>query len=94
MRESPSVTLMEKIQKQGGRIDYSDPYVPMFPKMREHNFDLKSVPLTPETLENYDCVILSTDHDSFDYNMILKHSKMLVDTRGKIRERIDKVIQA
>lgn len=94
MRESPSVFLMEKLRARGAVISYSDPHVQVFPKMREHSFDLSSVELTPESIANYDCVVLTTDHTKFDYDMILKHSKFLVDTRGKFKERSEKIIRA
>jgi len=94
MRESPSVEIMELIQEKGGRIAYSDPHVPIFPTMREHHFDLSSEPLTEETLRTCDAVILATDHDRFDYDLIFDHSRLIVDTRGKFRESSDKIIKA
>lgn len=94
MRESPSVFLMEKIRDEGARLDYSDPHVPVFPKMREHSFDLKSVELTPATIATYDCIVLTTDHDKFDYDMIQKNAKLLVDTRGKYRKVYSNVVKA
>jgi UDP-N-acetyl-D-glucosamine dehydrogenase len=94
MRESPSVFLMEKLRDEGAVLDYSDPHVAVFPKMREHNFDLKSVKLNPETLKSYDCVILTTDHDKFDYDLILKNSNLIVDTRGKYRDNYPHVVKA
>lgn len=83
MRESPAVVIMEKLRDLGGEVAYSDPHVPTFPKMREHHFDLDSVPLTPETLGRYDCVLLTTDHRLFDYAMIRNGAPLIVDTRGK-----------
>lgn len=94
MRESPSVLVMENLEERGAVIDYSDPNVPVFPKMREHHFDLRSVTLTPETLASYDCVVLLTDHSDFDYDMILEHAQLIVDTRGKYRQVRDKVLKA
>lgn len=82
MRESPSVELMEMLQAKGAEIDYSDPWVPVFPKMREHYFDLRSVELTPESLADFDVVLLATNHDVFDYAMIQNHAQLIVDTRG------------
>lgn len=70
MRESPSVELMEKLRGLGADVSYSDPHVPVFPKMRRHKFDLSSVPLDYETIASYDCVLLATDHDKFDYELI------------------------
>ncbi|MES2855908.1 MAG: nucleotide sugar dehydrogenase, partial [Bdellovibrionota bacterium] len=94
MRESPSVFLMEKIEKDGGIIEYSDPHVPVFPKMREHSFDLKSVTLTPETIRSFDCIVLATDHEKFDYEMIRENAQLIVDTRGKYREPSSKLVMA
>jgi len=85
MRESPSVFIMEKLREEGGVISYSDPHVPVFPKMREHKFELSSVQLSAESLKEYDCVVLTTDHDKFDYDLIIKNSKLVVDTRGRFR---------
>ncbi len=83
MRESPSVMLMEKLRDLGARVAYSDPHVPVFPKLREHKFDLSSVELTPETIATFDCVLLATDHDKFDFEMIKTHAKLIVDSRGR-----------
>lgn len=94
MRESPSVMVMELLRDKGAKIDYSDPHVPVFPKMREHHFDLSSVEITPEALASYDCVVLLTDHSEFDYDAILEHSELVVDTRGKYRQPHPKVIKA
>ncbi len=85
MRESPSVFVMELLREWGAEVAYSDPNVPDFPLMREHSFDLSSVELTPEKIESYDAVVLLTDHNSFDYEMIRKHAQILVDTRGRYR---------
>lgn len=94
MRESPSVFLMEKLRDLGAEIAYSDPHVPVFPKMREHHFDLASVPLTPASIAEFDCVLLATDHDKFDYPMIKANAKLIVDSRGKYLERADHIVKA
>lgn len=94
MRESPSVFLMEKLRDEGAIIDYSDPHVPVFPKMREHRFDLKSVTLTAEKIREYDCVVLTTDHDKFDYTLIRNNAELLVDTRGRYRESFPQLVRA
>jgi UDP-N-acetyl-D-glucosamine dehydrogenase len=93
-RESPSVLVMEILRAKGALVDYSDPYAPSFPKMREHKFDLESVELTPENLAAYDAIVLLTDHSDFDYDAILEHSQLVVDTRGKYREDHAKVVRA
>ena len=94
MRESPSVILMEKLRDLGAEVAYSDPYVPTFPKMREHFFELDSIPLTPENLESFDFVLLATDHDDFPYEMILEKADLIIDTRGKYKNSNGKVIKA
>jgi UDP-N-acetyl-D-glucosamine dehydrogenase len=94
MRESPAVELMELLVKKGARVEYSDPHVPVFPKMREHRFDLKSVAATPETLAGYDACLLATDHDAFDYPLIQKHAKLIVDSRGKYLAPATNIVKA
>ncbi|MCE4061548.1 nucleotide sugar dehydrogenase [Pandoraea sputorum] len=94
MRESPCVMLMEKLRDLGADVAYSDPHIPEFPKMREHNFNLSSVALTPETLASYDCVLLATDHDKFDYALIKAHSKLIVDSRGRFLEPAPHIVKA
>lgn len=94
MRESPSVELMELLREKGAVIAYSDPHVPIFPKMREHSFDLSSVGLTPESIASYDCVLLATNHDAFDYDQIKQHAKLIVDTRGVYLQPADNIVKA
>lgn len=94
MRESPSVEIMELLEAKGAVVAYSDPHVPVFPKMREHHFDLSSEPLTAENLEAFDAVVLATDHDEFDYELISKHARLIVDSRGKYRAPEDHIIKA
>lgn len=94
MRESPSVIVMEILRDRGAIVEYADPNVPVFPKMREHRFDLKSVDLTPEKIASYDCVALLTNHSSFDYEQILEHAKLIVDTRGVYRESHVNVVKS
>lgn len=94
MRESPSVVLMERLQQKGAVINYSDPHVPVFPKMRDHYFNLSSVILTADTIAEYDCVLIATDHDAFDYDLILNNAKLIIDTRGAYRDSRTHVIKA
>lgn len=94
MRESPSVILMEKLRDLGADVSYSDPHIPVFPKMREHRFDLASVPLTAQSLSEYDCVLLATDHDKFDYDMIKQHSGLIIDSRGHYLEHSHHIVKA
>lgn len=94
MRESPSVAIMELLRGKGAQIDYSDPHVPVFPKMREHHFDLSSVEVYPKTLSEYDCVIIATDHDHFDYELLQKYAVLIVDTRGVYSRPAPNIIKA
>lgn len=81
-RESPSVEILELLKTKGAIVSYSDPYFPEFPEMRNHNFDLASVTLTSESLKDFDAVLLLTDHDDFNYDLVLKSSNLIIDTRG------------
>lgn len=82
-RESPAVEIMDLLQAKGAKIDYSDPHVPSFPQKRNYTFDLKSVTLTAHEIASYDCLVLATDHNGFDYQLIAKHAQLIIDTRGR-----------
>jgi UDP-N-acetyl-D-glucosamine dehydrogenase len=94
MRESPSIRLMEILRDKGAEVAYSDPHVPVFPKMRNHYFALESTPLTAENIASYDLVLLATNHSAFDYELIQKHANVIVDTRGVYWERRPNVIKS
>ncbi|MDT4834699.1 UDP-N-acetyl-D-glucosamine 6-dehydrogenase [compost metagenome] len=94
MRESPSVEIMELLEAKGSVVAYCDPHVPVFPKMREHHFNLSSEPLTAENLASFDAVVLATDHDKFDYELIKQHARLIVDSRGKYRTPQAHIIKA
>ena len=82
-RESPAVAIMELLKHEVAELAYSDPYVPIFPVMRNHSFDLQSVEINTDSLSHYDVVMIITDHDVFDYELILQQAKLVVDTRGR-----------
>lgn len=94
MRESPSVFMMEKLRGLGAIISYSDPHVPVFPKMREHSFDLSTVHLSAESIAAYDCVLLATDHDCFDYELIGSSAQLVIDCRGRFKAIAKNVVRA
>jgi UDP-N-acetyl-D-glucosamine dehydrogenase len=94
MRESPAVEIMNQLQIRGAEISYSDPYVPVFPKMRKYAFNLESIELTAEALRSFDCVVITTDHDIFDFGWLVEHANLIVDTRGVLKIKNEKVIQA
>jgi len=83
MRESPSLNLIELLQEKGASVDYSDPWVSKISGLRSHKLEMQSVNLNADTVSSYDCVVLATAHDDFDYKMILENAKIMIDTRGK-----------
>ena len=85
---------MEKLRDLGAEVAYSDPHVPVFPTMREHSFDLSSVTLSAENLASYDCVLLATHHDKFDFPFISQHAKLIVDSRGVYSEPAAHIVKA
>ena len=93
-RESPSFRLIELLEEKGAIVDYNDPYINESPKMRNHNVKKKSIPLTEENIKKYDVLLIATDHSSYDQDFLLKHAKLIVDTRNLIKTKNDKVIKA
>jgi UDP-N-acetyl-D-glucosamine dehydrogenase len=98
-RESPSFVLMELLIKRGAALTYNDPHVPKLPKMRHHPTlpEMASQELTPEFLARQDCVLIATDHSAYDYDAIVKHSKMVLDTRNatkNVKEGREKIFKA
>lgn len=94
MRESPAVAMMELLRAKGAELAYADPHVSVFPPMRTHHFDLCSVELTEEIVQSFDCVLLATDHDAFDYEFIRRQSRLIIDTRGVYRDGGSNVVSA
>ena len=94
MRESPSVELMELLEEKGAIVDYTDPHVPIFPKMREHHFNLRSINPTPEAIASYDVLLLATNHSKFDYEMFKENAKLIIDTRGVYTKPANNIIKA
>ena len=94
MRESPAVEIMSSLQKRGAEIAYADPYVPVFPKMRRHHFDLASVALDADSIARHDCIVVATDHDAFDWALVKRHAQLIVDTRGVYLEPAANVVKA
>jgi len=81
-RESPSFKLMEILLEKGAEVDYNDPHVPILPNMRMYDIHRNSVDLSAENLKKYDCVLISTDHSAYDFDFIVEHAQMIVDTRN------------
>lgn len=87
IRESPSLKLIELLRERGAEVDYNDPYIPKLPPTRKYKFDMNSVELTEENLNIYDLILLSTNHDDYDYKFILEHSKLILDTRNAFKNK-------
>ena len=94
MRESPSVELLDKLVALHANAVYSDPHVPTLPLMRMSDLHMSSQPLTAEILQQQDAVVVATDHDAFDWQMIEQNSKIIIDTRGVYHESNPTVTRA
>ncbi len=82
-RESPAFEILELLAERGAILSYSDPHVPVLPRVRHHsNLGLTSRELIPEFLAAQDCVLIVTDHTAVDYRAVVRHSKLVVDTRN------------
>ena len=80
LRESPALTIFELLQKEGAEIKYNDPYIPSIGRGRKYDLQMESVPL--DRLGEYDCVLIVTDHSSYDYRKIVMESQLVVDSRN------------
>ena len=93
LRESPSLELLHQLTIKGADIYYSDPFFNKIPRTRKYQFDLSSQKINTKILKNVDLVVLATDHDDFDYSLIEKEAKLIVDTRGKFKNS-EKIVRA
>jgi UDP-N-acetyl-D-glucosamine dehydrogenase len=96
-RESPAYKLMELLARKQAQFTYHDPYVPVLRPSRRYDFQLRSVPLTPASLAAADAVLIATDHSVFDYEHIVQHSRLVIDTRNathNVREGREKIVRA
>ena len=86
-RESPSFELLDLLRERGADLTYNDPHIPKLRKMRHHDVpEMSSSELTPEFLAAQDCVLIATNHTAYDYSFIVKHSKMVLDTRNATKK--------
>src|SRR5437867_3613525 len=93
VRESPALEIMELLQNHGAILSYSDPYIPRLHKMRHYDFSsMSSVALTPELLKNQDVAVITTDHTTVDYQFVVDHAPLVVDTRNATR-RIERELE-
>jgi UDP-N-acetyl-D-glucosamine dehydrogenase len=98
-RESPSFELLKLLRERGAILTYNDPHIPVLPKMRHYPTlpAMDSQTLTPEYLAGQDCVLIATDHTAYDYDFIVEHSKLVVDTRNatkNVKRGRDKIRKA
>ncbi len=94
MRESPSLKLIDLLQKAGAEVSYADPHVPRIPHTRAYHFDLAAAELTEEVVAAQDALLLATDHDDFDYDSLLSWASLMIDTRGRYPAGAEKVVKA
>lgn len=80
LRESPALTIIELLQKEGAQVSYNDPYFPTVGRGRHYDLQMTCAPL--ENLSQYDCVLIVTDHSDYDYERIVRESRLVVDTRN------------
>jgi UDP-N-acetyl-D-glucosamine dehydrogenase len=86
IRESPALRIMELLTERGAAVAYNDPHVPRLPKTRKHDFSrYYSVALEAGTLAHYDCVVVVTDHSTYDFSEIVKQARLVIDTRNATR---------
>lgn len=86
-RESPAFALMELLHAAGAELSYHDPHIPILPKIRHHKVaPMESSELTAEFLAGLDCVLIATAHSACDYDFIVRHAPLVIDTRNATRD--------
>jgi UDP-N-acetyl-D-glucosamine dehydrogenase len=97
-RESPSFELMDLLRAGGATVTYNDPFIPKLPRMRHHDVpDMESTPLDARFLAGQDCILIATAHSSYDYDFIVRHAPLIVDTRNatkNVRQGREKIRKA
>ena len=96
-RESPGYAIMKLLMEKGADVSYNDPWIPKLKPTRKYQFTKQSVPAEPQVLADMDAVIIVTDHSAYDYPEIVKHARLVVDTRNATRgidEGRDKIMVA
>lgn len=97
VRESPAFKIMELLQKRGARLSFHDPFVGELPTMRHYDVSADSVELTADALAESDFVVIVTDHDSFDWEFVVRHAPLVIDTRNATRDVMtgrEKIVKA
>ena len=92
LRESPALTIIELLQKEGATVSYHDPYFPFVGRGRKYDLQMKCASL--DNLGEYDCVLIVTDHSDYDYKRIVSEAKLVVDSRNATRGiQSDKIVR-
>ncbi len=86
LRESPALRLIHLLREQGAQVSYNDPHIPRLHRTRQYDFDMSSVELTPEALSSADCVVVVTNHRAYDWDSIVKHAHLIIDTRNATKQ--------
>lgn len=87
-RESPSLKIIQLLKQQGAQVEYHDPYAPVCSNHRHYpDIDLVSISLSPSILQEFDAVIIATDHDKVDYKLVADHASLIIDTRNVLAAR-------
>jgi UDP-N-acetyl-D-glucosamine dehydrogenase len=96
-RESPAFTLIELLRQSGAVVSYNDPHIASLPRMRHFQISMDSSPMTAEYLSGLDCALIATDHSAYDYDFIVRHAPLVIDTRNatkNVREGREKICKA
>jgi UDP-N-acetyl-D-glucosamine dehydrogenase len=80
LRESPSLTIIEGLRQRGADVSYNDPYFQVVGQGRHYNLNITCSPLTG--LQDYECVLILTDHSDYDYERIVREARLVIDTRN------------
>ena len=92
LRESPSLTIIELLRREGAEVLYNDPFFPTVGRGRHYNLNMTCTPL--ENLEQYDCVLIVTDHSDYDFHEIVRSAQLVVDSRNATKGIIsDKIVR-
>ena len=89
---------MDLLLKKGATVRYNDPHVPTLPRMRHWpHLRMDSIPLTAGSLAEHDCVLIATDHSAYDWELVVRHAQLVVDTRNStkhVQHGREKIVKA
>ena len=85
LRESPNLRVLQGLIDNGANAHFSDPFFKKIPQLRKYSLDMTCADINKNEIESYDLILLLTDHDDFDYELIEKYSKHIIDARGRFK---------